>query len=122
MARLLASWPLALETEAGRVCVTTDRAVAAGQLLLDAPSYAVAISADWLERVCVGCAKVGYAPFRLRCEVRKSARAAAALQRRSRLNRMRVARRAAARISAPPRAATAPGASATRPCAAGRRR
>jgi hypothetical protein len=76
MAHLVKAWT-AIEVVdvpgAGRGCCTT-RAVAAGELLCSAAPYAVALDATWLETVCLGCAKAGTKPHKLRCEARGARR------------------------------------------------
>ncbi len=70
-AHLLAGAPLEVVSVpgAGRGVVAT-RDVAAGEVLLSACPYALALDAEWLDCVCLGCAKVARQAYRLRCEVR----------------------------------------------------
>jgi hypothetical protein len=59
MERLLQGWPLALQPQPGggaACCVTRD--VAAGELLLRAAAYAVAVEDAHAERVCAACGRV----------------------------------------------------------------
>jgi hypothetical protein len=68
---LLSRFPLEVVSVpgAGRgVCVTRD--CAAGELLLSARPYAVALDGPWVDTVCLGCAKTARHAFTLRCEVR----------------------------------------------------
>ena len=76
---MLAGWPLEVVhvPGAGRGVVTT-RAVAAGELLLSARPYAVALDNAWLDCVCLGCGRTARSPYSLRCEVRRARRARAA--------------------------------------------
>ncbi len=70
MTHLMARWPVEVQLSAhGRCCVLTE-AVGAGDVVLSCVPYAVAVEADWLESVCLGCASVSKTPLPLRCEVR----------------------------------------------------
>ena len=74
MAASLLSCAKALEVAdvpgAGRGVVTTRR-VAAGEVLLSAIPYAVALDCASVDTVCLGCAKTSRKPLSLRCEVRQ---------------------------------------------------
>jgi hypothetical protein len=73
MAASLLSCAKALEVADVAGCgrgVVTTRAVGAGEVLLSAVPYAVALDFPWLDNVCLGCAKTSRKPLSLRCEVR----------------------------------------------------